>query len=90
MVFEWDPIKNQTNFKKHGISFEDAIPVFQDEHSLENSDSIFEDRFIRFGFNFHKGVLAVVYCEKYGVIRIISARKATKTEEKLYAQRIRS
>ncbi len=81
MIYEWDNEKNLSNFKKHGISFEDAIPIFSDE--------IYEDRYIKFGFAFHKGVLVVVYSEKDNCIRIISARRATKTEEKQYAQGIR-
>lgn len=90
MNFEWDAKKNASNMKKHGISFEDAIPIFEDEYGLENSDDNYPDRSIRFGFSFHKGVLAVVFSEVEGKIRIISARKANKREEKEYAQRVRS
>lgn len=89
MKYEWDDEKNASNFEKHGIRFEDAIAVFHDIYALEVNDEFHEGRTIRFGFNFYKGVLAVVYIDKDDFIRIISARKTTKSEEKQYAQRIR-
>lgn len=90
MNFDWDEKKNLSNLKKHGIRFEDVIEVFKDPYALEATDEFNSNRFIRVGFTFHKGVLFVVYEESTDSVRIISARKSTKSEAKLYAQRIRS
>ena len=89
LFFEWDANKNITNQKKHKISFEEAQTVFYDENALliddpEHSDE--EDRFILLGFSRRANLLVVCHCyrQSESVIRIISARKATKTEEKAY------
>ena len=90
--FEWDPKKNELNIKKHGISFEEASTVFFDDeaivfddpdHSGEN-----EERFIILGTSAKGNMLTVCHCcrNKDQVIRIISARKATKSEEKDYLE----
>lgn len=85
MEFEWDEEKEKRNIQKHGISFETASLVFNDEHRLEYYDrehSIDEDRYITIGI-VHK-ILVVVYtqrCERY---RIISARLATASERRFY------
>jgi uncharacterized DUF497 family protein len=89
MKFEWDPEKYESNLRKHGIRFEEAMEAFNDQLGMEFIDEIKIDRFIKLVFNFHKGVLVVVFQEiDLGKIRIISARKATKSEKKQYAQRI--
>ena len=91
MQFEWDERKNQANVKKHGISFEEAQTVFFDPLTkvAEDSDhSANEDRFIAVGHSsFHRALL-VVHCfrERDSLIRIISARKLTKTEKKQYEE----
>ena len=89
LKFEWDENKNSTNKTKHGISFEEAKTVFYDENALviddpEHSDD--EDRFIILGFSNQVRLLVVCHCyrEADAVIRIISARKATKNETKSY------
>lgn len=89
--YEWDEEKYSINLQKHGIRFDEAIQVFSDSNALELIDqSQFEERFIRIGLCFFKGILVVVYCERdEKTIRIISARKATKQEEKNYEERIR-
>ena len=82
MEFEWDEDKNLTNIQKHGIGFEEAIAVFLDPLAVVQFDkehSYCEDRWRAYGF-VHK-LLAVTFTEKDGIKRIISARKATKTEE---------
>ena len=91
--FEWDDNKNQANIKKHGISFEEAASVFQDEGALiiadeEHSES--EERFILIGFSFKANLLVVCHCyrEKDSAIRIISARKADKKERQKYIERL--
>lgn len=87
--FEWDPAKATSNKKKHGVSFEEAQSIFYDELALqffdgENSES--EDRFLMLGLSDEIRLLIVCHCEREpgNVIRIISARKATKNEAKYY------
>ena len=88
-LFEWDTAKNRINITKHGISFEEAKSVFYDENALVINDpdhSINEDRFIILGFSRNARLLVVCHCYKESdtIIRIISARKATKTESEKY------
>ncbi len=87
--FEWDEAKNRQNIRKHGISFEEAQTVFLDDHTIRFYDpdhSEEEDRFIMLGISFKLRVLVVCHCykESDSVIRIISARKATRQEGKHY------
>ncbi len=84
-----DEKKNQINRRKHGISFEEAKTVFYDEAALiiddpEHSEE--EDRFIILGLSSKANLLVVCHCYRASesVIRIISARKATKTESSFY------
>lgn len=87
--FSWDQAKAKTNLKKHGVSFEEARTVFYDEYALQFYDdaTLLEDRFLLLGLSNHSRVLVVVHCERgeeNEEIRIISARKATKSERKHY------
>lgn len=87
--FEWDDNKNEINKKKHKISFEEARTVFYDDAALVIDDpehSEDEDRFIILGLSKRANLLVVCHCyrESDTVIRIISARKATKTESQYY------
>jgi len=89
ITFEWDAKKASLNKNKHGISFDEAKTVFFDEqakviHDPEHSDD--EDRFVILGLSASMKVLVVCHCyrEKDSVIRIISARKATRHESKQY------
>ncbi|MFH1194955.1 MAG: BrnT family toxin [bacterium] len=87
--FEWDQKKNLANIKKHKISFEEACIVFYDENArliTDNEHSISEERFIILGLTNTLKLLVVVhtYREIDEIIRIISARKATKLESKYY------
>ncbi len=90
MKFEWDSNKEQINIKKHHISFKTEELVFGDENRLEIFDeehSIDEDRYITIGMIDQIAVvLMVVYTmrEEETAIRIISARKATKSEREAY------
>lgn len=89
MRFEWDEAKNAVNRKKHGVAFEEARTVFYDEAALVIDDpehSAEEDRFIILGMSSRANLLVVCHCfrESETVIRIISARKATKTESRYY------
>jgi uncharacterized DUF497 family protein len=87
--FEWDPTKAEENFRKHGISFEEAQTVFYDDFATEFYDdthSEWEDRFLLLGCSSHLRLMMVCHCyrESDSVIRIISARKATASEAKFY------
>ena len=87
--FEWDPRKDLSNQRKHGISFSEAQTAFYNESSTiyeDDEHSSDEERYILFGISAFLNLLAVVHCYRDDgrVIRIISARKATKTESKYY------
>ena len=87
--FEWDNNKNEINKRKHKISFEEARTVFYDDDALLIDDpehSRDEERFIILGLSKKANLLVVCHClrESETIIRIISARKATKTEAKQY------
>ena len=95
MKFEWNEKKNQINIKKHGISFEEASYVFSDIDAIsiideEHSDN--ELRWITIGKIINRGIIVVVHTERIKgekeYIRIISARKGAKLEEKEYINRI--
>ena len=92
MNFEWDENKAATNQQKHGITFQEAATVFQDEDALQIFDpdhSEAEDRFILLGMSSILRILVVCHCYRANddVIRIISARKATRTESSTYKRR---
>ena len=84
--FEWNKLKSLANKRKHGVSFEEAKTVFYDEKTVQFDDpdhSADEDRFIMVGICLKLRVLVVSHCERAeDVIRIISARKATRREVK--------
>ena len=90
MKIEWDPRKAKSNLKKHGVSFEEASTALSDPMATTGADpdhSITEDRYVTFGIS-EKGRLVVVsHTEKDEIIRIISARKVSKGERKLYEER---
>jgi uncharacterized protein len=87
--FEWDKSKAAANIKKHQVSFEEAKSVFYDDFGIQFFDedhSSLEDRFLLLGMSSDAKLLLVCHCEREegNVIRIISARKATKIESKFY------
>lgn len=89
ITFDWDASKASSNKKKHGVSFEEAKTAFFDENALvihdpEHSDD--EERFVLLGVSTMTRVLVVCHCyrKQDSVIRIISARKATKKESSQY------
>jgi uncharacterized DUF497 family protein len=86
--FEWNAAKAHSNFRKHGVSFEEAQSVFFDENAIQffDSDSSSEEeRFLMLGISESNKILLVCHCEREAdVIRIISARKATPKERKYY------
>jgi uncharacterized DUF497 family protein len=90
--FEWDERKSAMNVRKHGVSFDEAESVFADENALLLADpdhSLEEDRFILMGLSLSLRVLLVFHCYRKGadVIRIFSARKASRAEREQYARR---
>jgi hypothetical protein len=87
--FEWDPAKARANQRKHGVSFVEAITVFADERAILLDDldhSAGEDRFVLLGLSAPLRILVVAHCYREGesVIRLISARKATRSERAQY------
>jgi uncharacterized DUF497 family protein len=89
LSFEWDPRKAATNARKHGVSFEDAQTVFADELAklIDDPDhSGDEDRFVLLGLSASLRLLVVVHAWRAdgNVVRIISARKATREEQSQY------
>src|SRR6266568_2743440 len=87
--FEWDARKASANLRKHGVTFEEAETVFLDDEAVlipDGEHSSDEDRFLLLGFSYHLRMLVVCYCyrESNDVIRIISARKANKSEQTQY------
>ncbi|SCW48733.1 hypothetical protein SAMN02910456_01369 [Ruminococcaceae bacterium YRB3002] len=90
IAFEWDENKNRINQNKHGVSFEEASTVFFDDRAILFDDpehSIDERRFLIIGMSAVPNLLIVSHCyrEDDSRIRIISARKATRKEESVYA-----
>lgn len=87
--FEWDRGKNEANQKKHGLSFEEAKELFASDDYLEIYDeehSVDEDRFIAIGA-IRVGDVVVVFTEREeDIVRILSARRATKKEARLFHQ----
>ena len=93
LQFEWDESKNKSNRAKHGIWFEEAQSVFDDSgsrvfHDPEHSDD--EDRYLIIGMSAAARLLVVVHCYRKSdsIVRIISARKATRKEIKFYEKGI--
>jgi uncharacterized DUF497 family protein len=87
--FDWDPAKAAANFKKHGVSFEEAQSVFYDDFAIQFFDenhSSDEERFLMLGMSSGAHLLLVCHCERGdgAVVRIISARKATNQESTFY------
>ena len=89
LIFEWSQEKRRANLEKHGVSFEEAGSVFYDEHAIQFFDELHseaEDRFFMLGVSNQLRILVVIHseAESEGVIRIISARKATARERNHY------
>ena len=93
--FEWDPEKDRANRAKHGVSFAEASTAFYDEEGLLMDDpdhSEDEDHFILMGISSTLRLLVVVHCYRgeEATIRIISARKANRSESASYSSQLRS
>ena len=92
LKFEWDPEKAEANLKKHKIAFEEAVSVFSDERALIIPDpdhSAEENRFVLLGMSWSLRILVVCHCFRKNdqVIRIFSARKASRAEGKQYGSK---
>lgn len=89
MDFQWDVAKAKANLRKHGVSFDGAASVFFDPLAVSGNDpdhSTDESRFITFGLSSGGRLLAVIHTARAESIRIISARRVTRTERKLYEE----
>ncbi len=90
LSFEWDPKKARSNERKHGVSFEEATTVFADTLSSTISDpdhsSSREQRFVTIGSSYRQVLLVVVHCDRGKNIRIINARRATRSERRKYEE----
>ena len=88
-LFEWNIVKYEINIEKHGITFEEAATVLirTDTDIVEDDESsVEEERFVALGFSEESRMLIVCYCERGDgdIVRIFSARKATKHEQNSY------
>jgi len=89
MNFEWGPKKAEVNLRKHAVSFDEAATVFLDPVAVSGPNpehSVSEDRYITFGFSRLGRLLAVCHTYRPGTIRIITARRVTRGERKLYEE----
>ena len=86
MKFDWDENKNQANFEKHGIYFQEAIEVFKNNHFtwIDDRKDYGEVREITIGELKQDIVIILVHTNRLGIVRIISARKANKRERRKY------
>ena len=92
MQFEWSEAKNRANIRKHGIDFADAIDIFNHPylHASDDREDYGEERWLAMGW-MKALVGVVVYTERQGdVLRVISARKATKREVSRYEKSIKN
>ncbi|MBI3635871.1 MAG: BrnT family toxin [Candidatus Rokubacteria bacterium] len=86
-VFEWDTVKAASNLQKHGVTFHEAMTVFGDPVALREPDpdhSADEPRHLILGMSAHDRVLVVVFVERFGRLRLISARCANRRERRHY------
>ena len=87
--FEWSPGKASSNLAKHGVSFDEARTVFEDPHGRITDDprhSVGEARYVLLGHSERQRLLAVMFTDRAGAIRIISARVATRRERREYEE----
>jgi uncharacterized protein len=89
MRFEWDPEKARSNLRKHKVSFEEAATALKDPMAATGCDpdhSVGEERFITFGVSERGRLLVLAHTEENDILRIISARVASKGERKIYEE----
>ncbi|MEW6686204.1 MAG: BrnT family toxin [Candidatus Edwardsbacteria bacterium] len=88
-IFDWDPKKAQSNLRKHGVSFEEASTVFGDSLALLMRDpdhSFEEERYLLLGMSIRQRLLVVAFAERPPLTRLISVRRATRTERRKYEE----
>jgi len=82
---EWDGRKAEANLRKHGIRFADAVTVFHDDHAVTRNENRFaEPRFVTIGRDLRGRILVVIGTWRDARLRLISARRATSNERRLY------
>jgi uncharacterized DUF497 family protein len=89
MNFEWDPRKAESNLRKHGVSFDEGGSVFLDRLAFSGTDpehSLGETRYITFGMSRLGRLLAVSHTYRPGAIRLITARRVTRGERRIYEE----
>ncbi len=89
LIFEWDPVKAEANYKKHGVRFEEAMTVFDDEMAITSFDFSHsqekdEERYIDLGRSHSGNIVSVLYTEREDRIRLIHARRANREERRFY------
>jgi len=87
--FEWDAQEANENLKKHRVSFDEAKTVFHDLmliSVIDEEHSVDEERYITVGMSGRGRLVLVAHTDREGHVRIISARKATRKEERFYAE----
>ena len=86
--FEWDAAKAAINVRKHGIAFEEAMTVFLDELAVPFQDVVHSERLVLVGHSSIGRILLVIFTERMpgGILRIISARRASKRERRAYEE----
>ena len=84
--FEWDEVKANANEAKHGIRFEEAAQAFTDPYSVDFSDARHPDRLVIVAMSPHARILYVVTTERGPRVRIISARRASTHEQRIYEE----
>jgi uncharacterized DUF497 family protein len=89
VIVEWDDRKAAANLRKHGVSFEEAVTALEDDLSVTYRDpdhSSEEVRFLTFGLSAKRRILVVAHTERGEVIRLISARRATRRERRAHEE----
>jgi uncharacterized protein len=89
LIFEWDEVKAKENVKKHKIPFEEGKTIFHDPFLLTFRDvdsSESEERYVNIGLSARDRVLVLIHTERQHRIRIISCRKATTVERRMYEE----
>lgn len=88
MECEWDPEKATSNARKHGVRFADAVTALEDEHGVTVRDAgEGEERWVTIGMNDAGRLLTVVFTWRGDRVRIISARRASPRELRIYEER---
>ena len=88
MDVEWDPEKAASNLLKHGVDFADAVTALEDEAALTRADpdAQGEDRFVSLGMDAQGRILVTVFSHRSDSVRVISSRKASPAERRLYGE----